>query len=58
MVWAAKSVVNIDLGSLIVVLVSVLGFLPWGVAARMGQSEMDQAHQQNGIIIGQSQASP
>ncbi|PSR26929.1 MAG: amino acid transporter [Sulfobacillus benefaciens] len=53
----AKSVVNIDLGSLIVVVVSVLVFLPWGVAARMGQSEMDRAHQDNGIIIGQSQAS-
>ncbi len=47
---AAPKVFNIDLGSAIVVLVSIVVFLPWGVASRMGRSEMETAHQ----YVGQS----
>ncbi len=39
----AKSLVNIDIGSVIVVLVSVLVFLPWGVASRLSTPAMESS---------------
>lgn len=43
----AKDVVSIDVGSVIVVVVSCAVFLPWGVASRLGKSEMDTANATN-----------
>lgn len=44
----APKVFNIDLGSAIVVIVALVIFLPWGVASRMSEADMDKAHQQVG----------
>lgn len=40
----APKTFNIDTGSAIVVVVSLLVFLPWGIASRMDPVEMDVAH--------------
>lgn len=47
----AKSLVNIDVGSVIVVAASILVFLPWGVAARMSQEDMEGAHQESPVVL-------
>jgi len=41
-----KDVVNLDLGSGIVVVVSCVIFLPWGIASRMGKAEMEVTHEE------------
>lgn len=44
----APKTFNIDVGSAVVVIVSLLVFLPWGIASRMDVAEMDVAHQSVG----------
>jgi len=47
----AKSLLNINLGSIIVVAVTLVVFLPWGVASRLSQAEMDTAHRQVNVAV-------
>ncbi len=49
----ALKLVNVDVGSAIVVVVSLLVFLPWGVASRMDRASMDAAHQSSTLSQAQ-----